>query len=492
MSLFNYFQREVKETDTSKVCDSMKEKLPESITQKELECIQNNLMQQVDTKKKKRSVYEEKDKQDIAKYAAQFGTTAAIRKFKHRFPNLNESTVRPWLKRYKENLKEKKKAKNDNIALKIGQTRGRPLLLDAELDLKLRSMIVSLRRAGAGINIHVVRGVLMGLVQSNPEKFGKYVNFDVSRSWVRSLYQRMKFSRRAATTSRPVITRSLWIEVKSQFLHDISEKVLLYNIPDELIINADQTPSKYVATDNITMAAKGEKHISRAGSSDKRSITLTLCESHDGIILPFQLIYKGKTARSLPKVDFPEGFCLSHNEKHWSNETETIRLIDDVLVPYIEKVKEEKALPRNQKSLLIWDAFKAQSTTKVEATLASYGIETVMVPKNMTHLLQPLDLTTNGSLKKFENKAFSEYFCSSIMKELKNDPTCDVTTIKVDLRLSTLKPLHAGVMKNAYDYFASCKGKEIIKAGWKAAGITDAIHGTRSQRANIIDLNPFT
>ena len=155
-------------------------------------------------------------------------------------------------------------------------------------------------------------------------------------------------------------------------------------------------------------------------------------------MLPFQLIYNEKTAKSLPNVDFPDGFFLLHNEKNWCNETETIRLVNNVLVPYIKRVKEEKALPRDQKSLLIWDAFKAQSTTKVEDTLASYGIKTVMVSKNMTHLLQPLDLTTNGSLKKFEKKAFSGYFCSSVLKELKNDPICDVTTIKVDLRLSTL------------------------------------------------------
>ena len=39
----------------------MKEELPESITQKEMECIQSNL-QQVDTKKKRCFVYEENDK----------------------------------------------------------------------------------------------------------------------------------------------------------------------------------------------------------------------------------------------------------------------------------------------------------------------------------------------------------------------------------------------------------------------------------------------
>ena len=99
---------------------------------------------------------------------------------------------------------------------------------------------------------------------------------------------------------------------------------------------------------------------------------------------------------------------------------------------------------------------------------------------------------TNSSLKKFEKKAFSEYFCSSILKELKNNPTCDVTTTTVDMHLSTLKRLHAEVMKNAYNNFSSCRGKEIIEVGWKASGITDAIHETRTQQVNVINLNPFT
>ena len=51
-------------------------------------------------------------------------------------------------------IKKKKKAKNENIISKICQMHGRPLLLDAELDFKLCSMIVSLCTAGARINIY--------------------------------------------------------------------------------------------------------------------------------------------------------------------------------------------------------------------------------------------------------------------------------------------------------------------------------------------------
>ena len=55
------FSISVNEADASKLCDSMKEELLNILTQREMECIQSNL-QQVDTKKKRDFVYEEKDK----------------------------------------------------------------------------------------------------------------------------------------------------------------------------------------------------------------------------------------------------------------------------------------------------------------------------------------------------------------------------------------------------------------------------------------------
>ena len=84
-------------------------------------------------------------------------------------------------------------------------------------------------------------------------------------------------------------------------------------MPEELIINVDQTPPKFVAADKVIMAA-----ISRAGATDKRTITVTHIESLDSPILPFQLIYTGKMQRSLPNVTFLDRFCLAYNRKHWS------------------------------------------------------------------------------------------------------------------------------------------------------------------------------
>ena len=111
-----------------------------------------------------------------------------------------------------------------------------------------------------------------------------------------------------------------------------------------------------------------------------------------------------------------------------------------------------------------------------------------MVLKNLTHLLQPPDLTTNGSFKKTEKATFRDYFTNTITRELEIDPEKDVTTTKVDLKLLTLKPIHAMVMARIYQHFNK-DGRETILNEWKAAGVVRAVEEGRS--GAVIDFNPF-
>ena len=170
------------------------------------------------------------------------------------------------------------------------------------------------------------------------------------------------------------------------------------------------------------MAEIGSKHVSRKDGIDKRGVTVSFSETITGKILSFELIYTGKSALSLPSVEFPNGFCLSYNPKHWSNEYETINLLESVVDPYFCQVREELGLQNDQKALILWDAFKAQSTDKVTKGLERLNIVQVMVPKIITHLLKPLELTTISSVKKMEKECFGEYFTNAITKEMLRDP----------------------------------------------------------------------
>ena len=64
-------------------------------------------------------------------------------------------------------------------------------------------------------------------------------------------------------------------------------------------------------------------------------------------------------------------------------------------------------------------------------------------------------------------------------KKLESDPEKDVTTIEVDLKLSTLKPIHAKLMKKIYQHFKQA-GRRTILNGWKSAGVVRAVEDARS------------
>ena len=109
----------------------------------------------------------------------------------------------------------------------------------------------------------------------------------------------------------------------------------------------------------------------------------------------------------------------------------------------MKRVKKDLSLPTSQKTLLIWDAFKAQSTE-----------------------------TTNSTI--MDQREFSEYVMSCVSTVLTRDPAMDVTTIKLDTKLSTLKQMHAKTMGKVYKFFKTENCKKVILAGWKASGITEA------------------
>ena len=55
-----------------------------------------------------------------------------------------------------------------------------------------------------------------------------------------------------------------------------------------------------------------------------------------------------KTETCLPEnATVKEHFLFSYNEKHWSNEVETLSLIDMIIVPYIENLKKKLQVPNN-------------------------------------------------------------------------------------------------------------------------------------------------
>ena len=437
---------------------------------------------QTSTSRGKYKIYSDEDRYHIGKYTSENGPAAAVRRFKSKFQGINESTCRSIKKKYEKTLDANKRNKQLQKTKLPSVRRGRPLLL-GKLDQMVQTYIMAASNRGMVITRSMAVSTARALMKRYPDAIA---NIDIENShWAQSLFRRMGFKCRKATTSKPHIPEGARKEIELMFLHSIVRNVEEYSIPHSLILNFDQTPSKFVPASTTTLAKQNSKQVCIAGGSDKRSMTATFTITLDGNFLGMQLIYGGKTEQSLPRYKFPDEFSLSVNPKHYSNETESLKFINEIIIPYVERERERIGLPY-QKALVVFDVFKGQLTKSVLKLLEDNNFVVTFVPANMTHLYQPLDLTVNGYAKKYSKKKFNEWYANQIIQQL--DEGKQLYEIEVKLRLTTLKPLHAQWLTDLFNLMTSAEGKKIILKGWESAGITEAIEKGLN---NLPDLDPF-
>ena len=96
----------------------------------------------------------------------------------------------------------------------------------------------------------------------------------------------MGFVKTLGTTRKVLIPESIKRELEKSYLHGIAKNIEDKNIPPSLVLNLDQTSSKYIPVLNKTMEPKGSKTVPIKGSTEKRMITATFTITLDGHFLP--------------------------------------------------------------------------------------------------------------------------------------------------------------------------------------------------------------
>ena len=123
------------------------------------------------------------------------------------------------------------------------------------------------------------------------------------------------------------------------------------------------------------------------------------------------------TDRSHPNYAFPDGFDIFHTPNHWANEETCLRFFENIIFPYIEKVRKEIGVP-SQKAMVLMDNFSGQTTTSLLEKLEEKGIVVVMIPAGTTDRLQPLDVSTNKAAKDFMREKFRHWYAQEVEKQL--------------------------------------------------------------------------
>ena len=167
-----------------------------------------------------------------------------------------------------------------------------------------------------------------------------------------------------ATTGIVEISEEVWKDIETSYLQLI---ISIIENNQNTKVNSDKStpkPSKYVPSCIKRLEPKGIKIVSVAGSTDNKTITTTFTITMDGKFLPSK-----KTSKSIPPVTFPDGFLVSANKNHYSNEKDSLKMLEYIIIPYAKKQRQNLNLDPQYPALLILDVFKGQMTKQVKELL---------------------------------------------------------------------------------------------------------------------------
>ena len=132
---------------------------------------------------------------------------------------------------------------------------------------------------------------------------------------------------------------------------------------------------------------------------------------------------------------------------------------------------------------VIMNTLKGPDNDETRKFCAKSSCEIIIIPHKLRNEFQPLDIRVNKAAKSFIFEKYNSWLANEVSKQFR-EPAADV---KVSLKLSVIKPLHAKLIVDLYNTLED--DKEMAINGFRSAGITEAIENAKVMVEKIE--NPF-
>ena len=181
---------------------------------------------------------------------------------------MKEIPVRTFKKQHQGELEKARSQKRSPSKVIKVKKRGRPLLLGG-LNKMIQTFLKNTRSHGGVVNTAVALAVADASVERHPEQEFNQVQF-FTCPCTRSLFHCKDFVRRAGMTGKVEISAGAKKEVELTFLHKIVNNVEKFQISSSLVLNLDQTNSKFLSMGKTTVAEKGSDSVPISSLSEKK------------------------------------------------------------------------------------------------------------------------------------------------------------------------------------------------------------------------------
>ena len=224
---------------------------------------------------------------------------------------------------------------------------GRPISYGDAVDNQLLVWLLEARDKQLPVTIPLLKARALELITPT------HTEFHASDGWAQKFKRRHSLALRVKTSLVQELPSTLEEHISAfhtqlQCLKEINRF--------EVIGNMDETPLYFDIVPSRILDRRGKKSIIvRTTGSEKRHLTVVMCVTHDGDVLPALAIFKGKR----PLQIRADGVYIRTQEKAWMDEP--------MMLQWIDLVWEPATLRKS--ALLILDSFSAHVTNSVKKRL---------------------------------------------------------------------------------------------------------------------------
>ncbi|MDO9333522.1 MAG: hypothetical protein Q7T57_03245 [Dehalococcoidales bacterium] len=340
------------------------------------------------------------------------------------------------------------------------------------IEEEIKQTLLLMRSAGTAVNSHVIRWVMDGIIALRAPPDSPLTSMNFSKSFVCAWARKvLTWSWRKSTTAASKLPLD-WEDQGVLMAKRIAATMETHDVHPSLVINMDQTGVHLVPTSNWTYQARGSKSVAVVGAEDKRQITVCIASSLEGDLLPPQLIFQGKTPRSLPSLTVDARAAkadVTFSENHWSNQTTMRDYIEKIVIPYAESRIQLFKLDADAKIILVLDVWSVHKSEEFRFYLRTQHprIHLVFVPANCTSKLQVADVVLQRPFKHVITQRFNEWASEVVLNQIAEGK---IIGLNDSLKMSTIKPL---ALDWCIESWKSLKErKSLIIEGWKKC-VTD-------------------
>lgn len=177
--------------------------------------------------------------------------------------------------------------------------------------------------------------------------------------------------------------------------------ISIAEVPDENIINYDETNLTDDPGNEKVLVQRGCKHASRIMDTSKSSTSIMFAATGNGTLLPPYVVFAGKHLYPEWVENAPSGTRFNRSDSGWFDADTFEDWFNTIALPYFRR--------KEGRRVLIGDNLRSHMSYDIARQCEENDISFIFFPANATHVCQPLDVAVFRPMKEAWRKILRDW-----------------------------------------------------------------------------------